>query len=85
MPEMPRQRAWDKGGINMNSKNVVIGNYYRLYTTPNYGWAKVLVILPPRTYLKNVNYWVAKCEWTVDKDDSFGFIKYFRLSDLING
>ena len=66
-----------------NMKNIVIGNYYRLSSTPNYGWAKVLSILPAHTGRNKTNYLVAKCEWTIEKNDSFGLIKYFRLSDLI--
>ena len=65
----------------MNSKNVVIGNYYRKKNT-HMGWAKVLTILPPHKGLNRHDYWIAECEWTVDKGDLFGLIKYFRLSDL---
>lgn len=64
-------------------KNIIIGNYYRLSNTPNYCWAKVLKILPAHTGINNNKYPVAKCEWTVSKNDSFGLIKYFKLSDLI--
>ena len=68
----------------MNSKNVVIGNYYRHRgTKPGYGWAKVLAILSPRKGLNTHGYWIAKCEWTMEKDAVIGLIKYFRLSDLI--
>ena len=66
-------------------KDIAIGNYYRHRNTPKYAWAKVLAILPPRKGLNTHNYWIAKCEWSVDKDASFGLIKYFRLSDLIEG
>ena len=65
----------------MNSKNVVIGNYYRHKDTPNYGWAKVLEIIKPHSGVHG--YLIAKCEWSLGKDDLSGMIKYFKLSDLI--
>jgi len=65
----------------MNSKNTVIGNYYRLRDI-DHAWAKVLAILPPHFSVNTHSYWIAKCEWSVSKGDSFGLIKYFRLSDL---
>ena len=71
--------------MKMNSKNVVIGNHYRHRLTPKYGWARVLSVLPPRKGLNTHGYLVAKCEWSVDKNASFGLIKYFKLSDLIEG
>ena len=67
----------------MNSKNVIIGNYYRLKSTPDYGWAKVLSVLPPRKGLNTHGYWVAKCEWSLEKGDSIGLINHFRLSELL--
>ena len=67
----------------MNSKNVVIGNYYRHRDTPTYAWAKVLSVLPPHKGLNAHGYLVAKCEWSLGKNDSLGLIKYFKLSDLI--
>ena len=66
----------------MNSKNIVIGDYYRL-RDEKYAWAKVLAILPPRKGLNTHGYWIAECEWTMEKDAVIGLIKYFRLSDLI--
>ena len=68
-----------------NIKNIVIGNYYRKSNTPNYGWAKVLKILPACTGKNNNKYPVAECEWTISKNDKIGLIKYFKLSDLIIG
>lgn len=67
----------------MNSKNIIIGEHYRRKTTPNYAWAKVLAILPPHKGLNPRGYWIAKCEWALEKNDTFGLIKYFKLSDLI--
>ena len=69
----------------MNSKNVVIGGYYRHRDHPTYGWAKCLSVLPPHKGLNTHGYLVAKCEWTLEKNVSWGLIKYFKLSDLIEG
>jgi len=66
---------------------VEVGKYYHLRDQdPNstcYPYAKVLEIIPPRTGKNNTNRKVAKCEWTVRKDDEFGFIKYFFVGDMI--
>jgi hypothetical protein len=67
----------------MIRKDLVIGEYYRHKATPNYSWAKILEIIEPHTGVNNNNYPVAKCELTVDKGDTFGMIKYFKLSNLI--
>ena len=40
----------------MNSKNVVIGNYYRHKDTPNYAWAKVLEVLQPHSGVNTHGY-----------------------------
>ena len=69
----------------MNSKNAIIGDYYRHRNTPKYGWAKILSILQPHKGLNTHGYLIAKCGWSVDKNATFGFIKYFKLSDLIKG
>ncbi|KKN59292.1 hypothetical protein LCGC14_0543910 [marine sediment metagenome] len=69
----------------MNSKNVVIGGHYRHRDTPTYGWAKCLSVLPPRKGLNTHGYLVARCEWAVEKNALLGLIKYFKLSDLIEG
>lgn len=67
----------------MNSKTAKIGNYYRLKDSPNYSWVKILEIRQPKKDWNTTSYVVAKCEHTVHKNDKIGFIKYFKLSDLI--
>ncbi len=69
----------------MNSKNIIIGDYYRHKDHPNYAWAKVLKVMPPKTGINTHGYFIVKCEWSVEKGDSFGFIKHFKLSDLVKG
>ena len=67
----------------MNTKTVKIGEYYRHADTPNYAWAKVLEVIKPHTGLNTHGYLIAKCEWTLSQNDTFGLIKYFKLSDLV--
>lgn len=67
----------------MRIKSITINSYYRHKNTPNYAWAKVLEILSPHTGINTHGYYIVKCEWTVNKDSGFGFIKYFKASDLI--
>ena len=55
-----------------------IGKYYRHKHNPKYGWAKILEI----GYFGKT-YKIAKCEWSIGKNEPFGFIKHIRLSDLV--
>lgn len=64
-------------------KGKIIGECYRHKNTPHYGWAKVLEIIKPHSGVNRHNYSIAKCEWAIDKNDSFGLIKYFKVTDLI--
>jgi len=64
-------------------KDIEIGKYYRLKDTPTYGYIKTLQILKPKELENNNNFVVVKCEHTVNKDDTIGFIRYFRLVDII--
>lgn len=59
------------------------GDYARHRTHPTYGWAKILAIIPPKTGENTHGYKIAKVEWTVGKNDRFGFIKHFALRDLV--
>jgi len=68
----------------MNSKQIIIGNYYRLKSSPDYGYAKVLQLFRPRQYSKEYNCYIVKCEHTVSKNDSVGFIRYFKLDELVH-
>ena len=66
----------------MRQKDIVIGDYYRLTTTPNYSYVKPIRILAPKTSENPNTFIVVECEHTVDKNDSFGFIRKFKLSEL---
>jgi hypothetical protein len=79
----------------MRTQDIVIGETYRHRDHPHYAYAKVLAILRPmpdykkkNAFLlseeeKNVKTVCVKCEWTLSKNDTFGFIKYFRPCDLV--
>lgn len=54
-----------------------IGDYARIRSTPRYGWVKIL------GFEKIDGKQCAKTEHTVNKDDSCGFIRRFRLVDLL--
>ena len=69
--------------LDMLPKDIVIGNYYRHITSPDYAWAKAVEILKPKRAPNTHNYIIVKCEWTVEKNQNIGLIKYFRPCDLI--
>lgn len=67
----------------MRTQDIEIGKSYRLRSHPNYSFAKAVKILKPKQEENTNTYIVVKCELTVGKNDSFGFIKYFRPFDLV--
>ena len=64
-------------------KKPVVGNYYRLKSNPNYSWVKILRILPPKTKDNKNRFIVAECEHVVNKNDLFGFVRLFRLNEIL--
>lgn len=68
----------------MRPQDIVIGESYRLRRSPNYGFAKAIEIIPPKTGLNEHTYKIVKCEHSVVINDTFGFIRHFRPCDLIN-
>lgn len=67
----------------MRADKLVIGESYRHKDHPTYCWAKVLKVLKPKEAENTNTHIVVKCEWSQQKDDVFGLIKYFRPSDLV--
>ena len=73
----------------MRIQDIEIGKYYRLKGTncscrDYYGWVKVLEVYKKGQYnspdkTKNL----IKCEHIVHKDDTCGFVRYFRPMDLV--
>ena len=69
----------------MNSKEIVIGKYYRFKTHPLMGYFKPLKVIPPKTGVNTHSYPIFKGEHTTDKSGSgcrMGFIRYFKAADL---
>jgi len=67
----------------MRVQDIKIGEYLRFKEHPDYSYAKVLEILPPKTGVNTKNYSIVKCEHIVYSNNTFGFIRYFRPSILI--
>jgi hypothetical protein len=67
----------------MRAKDLVVGESYRHKDHPNYCWAKVIEVLPPKTGDNPFNGIIVKCEYSQNKDDNFGLVKHFRPSDLV--
>jgi hypothetical protein len=79
----------------MRTQDIEIGTYYRHKAGLMYGYAKALKIIKPMPKYKSKYMYdlteeekaftevYVKCEWTVSKNNSFGFIKYFRPCDLV--
>ena len=70
-------------GNNIRSKDIIIGNFYRLKKSPDYGYIKAIQLFKPREYEDDINKFIVKGEHTVNKNDLFGFIRYFTLSELM--
>ena len=68
----------------MNYKNIVLGEYYRFKGNTT-AWALPIEILPPKTGKNTTNKIIAKCEWSTSKGSNFTLIKYFAISNLIEG
>lgn len=74
----------------MRIQDIKVGEYYRLKNTSGeycdyYGWVKVLEIYrkgqcnsPDKTKS------LVKCEYTLRKNDTVGFIRYFRPMALVD-
>lgn len=68
----------------MRVSDIKIGEFYRVKDN-DYAWAKVVQIIPPMTPPNNTRATVVKCEWVVNNNDKFGLIKYFKVSNLVEG
>ena len=75
----------------MRPNDIVIGEYYNLKrlskNCPGNAnpYAKAIEVIKPNTLIsgKKFTHYVVKCEWTVNRNDLFGFIKYFKPVDLV--
>jgi len=67
----------------MRPREILIGNFYRLKSSSNYGYLKAILVLNPKIRKNTNTFKVVECEHTVNKSDKFGFIRLFRLCDMI--
>jgi hypothetical protein len=67
----------------MLSNKIKFGEYYRLKSTPNYSYVTPLKILKPNSKENENPFIVVVCEHVVSKGDTIGFIRKFRLSEII--
>jgi hypothetical protein len=77
----------------MKADKIKIGKFYRLKDNPNYGYVRPIEIIRPGTWqmkefarkqgVKPFKFIVVKCEHVIDKDDTTGFIRYFRATEII--
>jgi hypothetical protein len=68
---------------DMRAIDIVIGESYRHKDHPTYCWAKAIKVLKPKQDENTNSYIVVKCEWSTEKNDKFGMIKYFTPSNLV--
>ncbi len=66
-----------------DTNTIEAGKIYRHRGNPNYGYAKVLEIIPARTGVNKNTHKVVKVEWSQDSKFTFGLIKYFKKSDMV--
>lgn len=67
----------------MRANDLIVGESYRHKDHPNYCWARVLKILKPKEAENTHNRIIVKCEYSQQKNDCFGLIKYFKPNDLV--
>lgn len=74
----------------MRIQDIKVGEYYRLKNTSGeyckyYGWVKVLEIYKKGQWNSpDKSKSLVKCEHTVNKNDTFRLIRYFRPMDLVD-
>jgi len=66
----------------MRIQDIEIGYYYRFVDHPNYSWARAIEILKPKQGINTKNYSIIKCQHVIDFNDTMGFIRYFKASEL---
>ena len=67
----------------MRTQDLIEGESYRHKDHPSYCWAKVIKVLKPKEAENTHNRIIVKCEYSQQKNDKFGLIKYFKPSDLV--
>ena len=78
----------------MRVQDIKIGEYYRIASSPNYGWIKPFKIVPAGEVITRTNiagnlelhkfpYAVVECEHSVSKDDTLAIHRTLKAKDII--
>ena len=77
----------------MIPKKIVLGNCYRLRSSPDYGYVRPVKVIKPGTYemkelakredVEPFRYVVVECEHVINKNDTHGLVRYFRPVDIL--
>lgn len=71
----------------MNSKQVKVGSVYRLKSSPDYGFVKVVEIFKPMSRitpdLKRMDCYIVKCLHSPYRNFTCEFVLYFKLVDIL--
>jgi len=69
----------------VRARDLKEGESYRHKDHPNYCWAKVVKVIKPKESGNPHDRIVVKCDYSVQKNATFGLVKYFKPSDLVIG
>jgi hypothetical protein len=69
----------------MRIQDIKLNEYYRLASSPNYGYIKPIKIYPAKMHPKKFPFITIECEHTLTKNDTMRFIRLFRPRDIIRG
>jgi len=77
----------------MRAQDIKIGEWYRLKSSPTYGYIKALIVIPSKSTvigcerihpeISKLSYITVKCLHSINMDDRFCLIKYFRPRDIL--
>lgn len=71
----------------MNFKQVKVGSVYRLKSSPDYGFVKVVELFKSGSRItpdsKRMRCHIVKCCHSTNTDFICGFVRYFKLSELL--
>ena len=66
----------------MKAKDIKIGEFYRVQDNKLI-YAKALKVMPPKTAENKSNSILVECYCVLNKDDTCGLVKYFKVSRLV--
>lgn len=63
-------------------EQIILNNWYRLKTSPDYGYVKILEFNKKMKRPDGTIFSGVKCLHNTDKDDRFGLIRWFKKTDI---